>query len=554
MKQPSVIEDITSHHFEVTRIVARSRDDRDALLAMLEKEGWFKSHSPPLPRHESLNHSTSPTPVALPVIPASMQLLPETVLTITSEPLVTEQWASCGEMTGDAQPTETTANAIKPVVEPTPEDCSSEEKAENIPKSSEYFSVLAKAYVDNKLRSAKTPGQRESAFDAYRSFTLFLRIVGDKRVDAISTTDVSKFADALQRWPKGGVDKPCYEGKDAKGIIRYAERNKLETLGLATQRKHILYLDVLFNDALNCKHTRSGPMRLLDMGRYEEKIPRKKKNFSKKNIETVFDASLLATIKDPLMYWGPLIAMYTSMRCQEVAQLYTDNIERVEMLDENDNPVEILCIDISPDEKGQSLKSPYARRLLPVHSKLIKAGFEKYVEDIRKYGSPYLFPCQNWSGYKRKKQLSGWFNGERLREVCGIDNKRITLHCFRHTLTTMADRSNVPKGVVVSINGHSDGRGVDERFYRQRADALECRDALEKLPFPELNLPVYVSGRFDSYLNTLKASEESLQRRIAEGIPLPKKRGRPSKDPERLCGEGPWKESQVGQQVKIDEE
>lgn len=304
MKQPSVIEDITSHHFEVTRIVARSRDDRDALLAMLEKEGWFKSHSPPLPRHESLPHSTSPTPVALPVIPASMQLLPETVLTITSEPLVTEQWASCGEMTGDAQPTETTANVIKPVVEPTPEDCSSEEKAENIPKSSEYFSVLAKAYVDNKLRSAKTPGQRESAFDAYRSFTLFLRIVGDKRVDAISTTDISKFADALQRWPKGGVDKPCYEGKDAKGIIRYAERNKLETLGLATQRKHILYLDVLFNDALNCKHTRSGPMRLLDMGRYEEKIPRKKKNFSKKNIETVFDASLLATIKDPLMYWG----------------------------------------------------------------------------------------------------------------------------------------------------------------------------------------------------------------------------------------------------------
>lgn len=552
MKQQSTIEDITSCPFEVTRIVARSIDDRNAILALLEKEGWFKNYHPPTDGHEPMVHLTPPGRVVLPVIPTPTQPLPENILTVVSEPLMSKAPAPSEKLEGEAQSKEIISNAVEPASDKAPERGAKEDKAENIPKSSEYFSVLAKAYVDNKLRGATTPGQRDAAFDAYRAFTLFLRIVGDKRVDTVSTEDISKFADALKGWPKGGVDKPCYAGMNARGIVRYAEKNKLETLGLATQGKHILYLDVLFNDALNCKHTRSGPLRLLDMSRYEEKIPRKKKNFSMKNIETVFDVSLLGTIQDPLMYWGPLIALYTGMRCQEVAQLYIDNIERVEMLDENDNPIEMLCIDISPDEKGQSLKSVYSRRLLPVHSKLIAAGFEKYVEDIRRYGSPYLFPCENWSGYKRKKQLSRWFNGDHLRETCGIDNKRITLHCFRHTLTTMMDRRNISKGVVVSINGHSDGKDVDDRCYRQRGDALECREALEKLPFPELNLPVYVSGRFDAYLNTLKVREESMERRIAEGIPLPKKRGRPAKDPEHLYEVGPWGESHIGQHMPTD--
>lgn len=531
MQKPPASGDSSSHHFEIIRIVARSAEDRDAILKTMEKSGWFKDPSIILSHGEPCATLSSETSN-----PSISETKP---LSAPGESLDRVKPATDPTHLADLQ----SHGPVEPDTYVDLEQCLKGGKAQGKNKASECFSVLAKAYVDNMLRRSAGQGQRDSAMDAHRSFTLFLRIIGDKPVGVICPDDISRFADMLNAWPKGGVNKACYADMDAKEIIRYAKKNKINTLGLATQRKHILYLDALFNWALGCKHTMDGPMRLLDMSRYSEKISRKKKSFSKSNIQTIFDASRMAGIKDPLMYWGPLISLYTGMRCQEIAQLYIDNVQRVEMLDDDGNPTSMLCFEVSPDEEGQSIKSVYSRRVLPVHSKLIDMGFERYIDDIREYGSPHLFPSLDWSGYKRKRDLSRWFNGDHLRKSCGITSDRVSLHCFRHTLNTIADRWNVPKGVVVSINGHSDGNDVHEKHYRQRADALECQAYLEKLPFPELNLPEYNTGRFAPYLDSLQARKESLDRRIAEGVPLPKKRGRRRKEVEELYEEGPWKDS-----------
>lgn len=117
--------------------------------------------------------------------------------------------------------------------------------------------------------------------------------------------------------------------------------------------------------------------------------------------------------------------------------------------------------------------------------------------------------------------MTRWFNGPHLRNACGITSCAKTLYCFRHTITTLADRCWVPPSIMRTINGHSDGRDVENQSYVARGTLMECKHALEKLPFPQLDLEPYVSERFAGYLAHVAEEEKHRERLEAEGKAAP---------------------------------
>jgi integrase len=315
-------------------------------------------------------------------------------------------------------------------------------------------------------------------------------------------------------------------------IAKHVKANKsIKRWALSTQRKQVLYVKAFFHYLVHdCKEISEDPTRYLNMHRYVDDKPTQKNNFKKTDIHTLFERSRMSQLDNPLHYFGSLLACYTAMRCNEIAQLLVHNIQMVEMLDEDGNTRTLHCIEVTDSSEGQSVKSAYSRRMVPIHSKLIKAGFLEYVEAIRNLGCKELFPGTSWAGTGPGHVLSKWFNGEFLRKQCGITAERTTLRSFRGNLNTLADRNRVPEGVMVSINGHSNGTDVRRKHYVSRADALECQNYLEKLPFPELDLPPYNFGQFKDYVTRAITRKESLERRIQEGVPLPPKRGRKAKE------------------------
>ena len=490
---PSTIE------LNFLRITA-SPEDFATVTAMMEKMGWM--------------NAAHPIQVLAP---------PPTQAGPTSTPVE----VPCTPCTGDIQ---TTSAKVEPESTPSGNEASgSTTPAPDPTPLTKPFSVLAKRHIENMSRNPKT--KKGSTKDATRALTVFLQVMGDRSVEAIGPDDIGYFTNILAWWPKGGTKKPIFDKKSPAEIAQYVKKNKLEKLKLTTQSKHLLYIDAFFNWLIRSKDISENPMRYLDMGRYqEERI--KKPAMPKSDVLKIFDFERISLLRKPLEYWGPLFALYQGMRCTEIAQLMVDNIIDVELTDEDGVMQVIPCIDITDSEEGQSVKSRNSRRLLPIHSKLLLAGFLEYVRDIRKYGSKELFPGVSWTDAGPGHGFSAWFNGEYMRKECGVTTPRVTLHCFRHHLNTLSDRNRVPHAVLVTINGHADGSSVTEKHYIARADVLECQHYLEKLPFPEIKLPLYTSERFKPFLAELKAKKESLARRIKEGKPLPARRGpKPVEDP-----------------------
>lgn len=543
-----VTDDHHSIELNFLRITAKP-EDLATISAMMEKMGWMQSENPIL-----VNRRIPPSTQTIPTqahvgasalaelhLPAQGAGHPATPATpIPSEPPVVTSNAQASILEPATSPAQVSTGVLGDPPSPAPvQFVASSPASPPPPVLAKPFCVLAKRHVENMRRSPEEK-EKNSAKDAFRALTIFLYVMGDRSVETITPEDITHFADVLAWWPKGGVNKPCFADKTPEQIVSYVKRNKLPRLMLSTQGKHLFYVDAFFNWLIRAKEIPENPMRYLDMGRYQ-KDRVKKPSFSKQDIKALFELGRISKLVKPLEYWGPLLALFTVMRCNEIAQLMVDNIQAVEMCDEEGVLRTIYCIEVSDAEEGQSVKSASSRRLVPIHSKLIEAGFLEYVEDIRKYGSKELFPGVSWSGTGPGHTLSAWFNGEYMRKECGITKKRVTLHCFRHTVNTMADRSRVPQGVMVSINGHADGQSVAEKHYISRADVLECQHYLEKLPFPELELPAYTSERFKPHLDQLKAKKESLERRIKEGKPLPMKRG--PKPVEEPFAKGPWKDA-----------
>jgi integrase len=178
---------------------------------------------------------------------------------------------------------------------------------------------------------------------------------------------------------------------------------------------------------------------------------------------------------DTALPWVALIAAFSGMRLEEIAQLKTSDIR-----EEGVNGGRLWCIDIHNGGENK-LKNETSARLIPVHSALVHAGLLAYVKALPK--GP-LFP-----GLVRRESKGGKV-GARLGELfrkklVALKLKRdgLCFHSFRHTVATALRRASVPQEDAARVLGHA----VEGESYGTYAQAgpelIDVKATVEKIKY-----------------------------------------------------------------------
>jgi integrase len=203
--------------------------------------------------------------------------------------------------------------------------------------------------------------------------------------------------------------------------------------------------------------------------------PKKKKRaHTSDELRVVFDAGLTATRKKrPDHFWGPLIGVYTGARVSEVCQLAVDDVARKD---------DFLCFHFREEVEGQRLKTDASRRVVPVHSHLLRLGLEAYLRERKKAGETWLLPhcTPNKKGGKGMgATLSQWWSERKTR--LGL-SKAVSFHTFRDGVSGALTDADVLETVIIQIIGHENPSMTTGRYGR-KLQVKQLAEAIEKLDF-----------------------------------------------------------------------
>ena len=124
-----------------------------------------------------------------------------------------------------------------------------------------------------------------------------------------------------------------------------------------------------------------------------------------------------------------------------------------------------------------STKTQAGKRVVPIHSKLIKLGFLKYVEKVK---HDRLWPELEKGRDGYSDAFGKWY--QRLNRGYITSNKKKVFHCFRHTVITQLVYNEVPDSTIKEIVGHSKD-GVTRGRYAKALPATITQKAVETLEY-----------------------------------------------------------------------
>ncbi|MGR3500540.1 MAG: site-specific integrase [Limimaricola soesokkakensis] len=321
-------------------------------------------------------------------------------------------------------------------------------------------------YLEERKRAGlapKTEGEKQDAL------ALAGEIIGHKPVARITKADARKTKDTLLRLPKNRSklpqirDLPLAEMLEIEGAERISAR---------TVNAYISHMQSFAEWAENNGHATENVFANIRV-----KLPKSaktdgRKAFSQAQLQLMYTHLVenpRGLVNKDEHKWGTLIAMFTGMRLNEVAQLEVQDIQEdggVWLIDVNDN---------GPDKR---LKNPASRRRVPVHQQLVELGFLDFITEMRR-SSSRLFPSLTYTkqnGYGRN--IGRWFN-ERFLPELGINDKGLVFHSLRHTMVTRLSQSDVQETKVKAIAGHAQTGVTYDTYFREGYRPAQLKAALD---------------------------------------------------------------------------
>lgn len=159
----------------------------------------------------------------------------------------------------------------------------------------------------------------------------------------------------------------------------------------------------------------------------------------------------------PEMTWLPLIMMFSGMRCNEIAQLYIDDLQEKEG---------IFLFRITENEtRNQHVKTLTSKREVPIHNTLKELGLLEHVAKMKAAGHQQLFPnCiyRPGIGLHYDSNLSGQLNVP----INLIDkDKKLRLYSLRANFRNSIEEKFVNRLIAAMDNGVTSDIGSYTRYY-----------------------------------------------------------------------------------------
>lgn len=194
----------------------------------------------------------------------------------------------------------------------------------------------------------------------------------------------------------------------------------------------------------------------------------KRREFDLNSLNAIF-ASPVFTMGDrpkqgrgEAAYWLPLLALYTGARLEELGQLRPSDVQQITYPDADGVNCSSWFVRIKEDTDGDlRLKNAASERDVPVHAELERLGFVEFVIAANDQQRERLFDGLVPNIYGRLTAKWGEWFGPYLRKICGVTDRRLVFHSFRHTFKQYARSASIVEGVQRQIMGHSSSDAAD---------------------------------------------------------------------------------------------
>ena len=289
-------------------------------------------------------------------------------------------------------------------------------------------------------------------------FNLFIRICGDKPMEAYTSEELQNFVEDVSKLPPNINKSPKYRDKTIDEILAMDIK---KTIAQNTLKKRIDWINILFEWARKADYVSKNRTEGLTFGKKKGKNARDERDpYEKFDLDRLVN-SLCYDPTRPERFWAPLLSLHSGLRLDEGCQLYLYDIK----YDENGIPF----FDIN-DEMDKKLKTLSSKRCVPVHPLLIELGFLDYVEKLRKEGKVRV-----WEGLKRKRDgygvdLGKWYQ-DFNRYFITEDPKKV-YHSFRHNMEDIMKSHRIEEVLRNDILGHANKGEGNARYGKQFSVAV----------------------------------------------------------------------------------
>jgi integrase len=330
-------------------------------------------------------------------------------------------------------------------------------------KPSPLFSELVEDYKRDRLAAKKwTPKTQDENLAVYK---MCIDIIGDLPISEIGEQALT-YLETMQKLPPNMNKMPAYKGKTIMEIIALNPAPMAtRTINKSLERISSLFKFATLKPKYDLRYNPFGGRSL------DESDAQRREPFTDDELARLFGAAEHAQRKytTAYSYWLPLMGLLTGARLNELCQLHLSDFEVVDG---------VHCISIKDAEEGQRLKNKSAKRLVPIHDKLIEVGLLRYVDRLRAQGHDRLFPTLELTEDAYGKMPSRWFG--RFKKRCGIMKKHTKVfHSFRHTFISSLLDDNVPETTIAPIVGH-EGSLVTAQVYWNVKDAAKRKPTVER--------------------------------------------------------------------------
>lgn len=266
----------------------------------------------------------------------------------------------------------------------------------------------------------------------------FIAFVGDKQLGRLVLDDVERWATHIMAGEGRKLGTKKRDLDRVKALLNYARQR----LG-APDLTGVLALEKGYSDI------------------YDSYEP-----FEAQELVKLFDSAAYKanSFRKASQFWLPLIGLYTGARIDEPASLLLSDI-----VEHGGIPAFFMS-----GEGNAGGKNAYAPRWLPIHPKLIEAGFLEYVELLRDEGHTRLFPdigAAAREGYAKRATTD--FTDYRRRVGVGTgegSRSAKVFHSFRSTVSTQLTYAGVDGNTARKLVGHA-AKDVHGRVYEKHLDA-----------------------------------------------------------------------------------
>ena len=298
---------------------------------------------------------------------------------------------------------------------------------------------------------------------------LFQEISGDLPMSEYDDEKLRRFCEVLKLLPPHRRISPQWRDKSLAEIITMAPGGQSPKNINKNIQFVAGFLDWYVKTHRDVLSRHSLRDHLIREGRHGSRDHEEREAFTDAQVSAYCKASPATT---PLQFWLMPLGAYTGARIGELAQLRVSDIELVQG---------VWCFRIRAGE-GQDLKTKSAKRNIPVHPALIKAGFLEFVEEVRtEHPTGWLWP--ELSATRDKADAVSKWAGRVRKKVPGIDGDQHTFHSFRHTVATKLARAKVDPIYRADLLGHArSGTESDVRYAKTDINGLA--EAIQQLEYP----------------------------------------------------------------------